>query len=108
MKQHSVLVRTTSQSFRFNFIRSFGSSMSPKIAVPVSVLESTEDRIQASPPNFPFGRAVGAEPAVEYARLREEEPISRVKLWDNSEPYLVVKHKDITHVLTDDRLSKQR
>lgn len=61
-----------------------------------------------SAPDFPFARRVGAEPAIEYAKLREQEPISRVRLWDGSEPYLVVKHKDITEVLTDNRLSKQR
>lgn len=31
-----------------------------------------------------------------------------MKLWDNSCPYLVVKHRDICKVLTDERLSKQR
>jgi nitric oxide reductase len=34
--------------------------------------------------------------------------VSRVELWDKSQPFLIVKHKDITQVLTDERLSKQR
>ena len=45
---------------------------------------------------------------MEYAKLRSTEPVSRVELWDGSHPWLVVKHQDITKVLTDDRLSKQR
>jgi fungal nitric oxide reductase len=58
--------------------------------------------------HFPFARPRDVEPAVEYAKLRETNPVSQVELWDGSHPFLVVKHKDITQVLTDDRLSKQR
>lgn len=60
------------------------------------------------PPSFPFARPKAAEPPTEYARLRSQEPISKVELWDGSHPWLVVKHKDICSVLTDTRLSKQR
>lgn len=59
-------------------------------------------------PHYPFARPRDVEPAVEYANLRKSNPISQVELWDGSHPFLVVKHKDITQVLTDDRLSKQR
>ncbi|KXL50294.1 hypothetical protein M433DRAFT_7445 [Acidomyces richmondensis BFW] len=59
-------------------------------------------------PHFPFSRIAGIEPPPEYAKLRETNPVSQVELWDGSHPWLVVKHKDITQVLTDDRLSKQR
>lgn len=48
------------------------------------------------------------QPPLEYAQLRATEPVSRVELWDGSQPYLVVKHKEIIKVLTDERLSKQR
>lgn len=58
------------------------------------------------PPSFPFARPQAWEPPAEYAKLRVSEPISRVKLWDGSRPWLVVKHKDVVNVLTDDRLSK--
>jgi nitric oxide reductase len=60
------------------------------------------------PPKFPFSRPDAAEPPVEYGHLRANEPISKVELWDGSHPWLVVKHKDICSVLTDERLSKER
>lgn len=67
---------------------------------------STAAAAAGHPPKFPFSRPRAAEPALEYARLRATEPISRVELWDGSNPWLVVKHGDICNVLTDDRLSK--
>lgn len=61
-----------------------------------------------APPKFPFSRPADTQPAVEYAKLRATDPVSQVELWDKSHPWLVVKHKDITKVLTDERLSKER
>jgi fungal nitric oxide reductase len=62
----------------------------------------------AAIPMFPFARPRDVAPPAEYAELRQRQPVSQVELWDGSHPFLVVKHKDITQVLTDDRLSKQR
>jgi fungal nitric oxide reductase len=73
-----------------------------------SLTISPTDSIQTAPPKFPFARPANVQPAVEYAKLRATEPVSQVELWDGSKPFLVVKHRDITQVLTDDRLSKQR
>lgn len=57
-------------------------------------------------PNFPFARPRAAEPPTEFAKLRSTCPVSRVQLWDGSQPWMVVKHEDVCNVLTDTRLSK--
>ncbi|KAH6712785.1 cytochrome P450 55A2 [Leptodontidium sp. MPI-SDFR-AT-0119] len=62
----------------------------------------------STPPKFPFARPSGTTPALEYAQLRATDPVSQVELFDGSLAWLIVKHKDICAVLTDERLSKQR
>ncbi|KAJ3181297.1 hypothetical protein HDU85_003603 [Gaertneriomyces sp. JEL0708] len=61
-----------------------------------------------SVPLFPFSRPSDHQPPTEFAKLRATEPVSRVKLWDNTEPWMITKHKDVCQVLADDRFTKVR
>lgn len=56
--------------------------------------------------SFPFKRPSGAEPPVEFAKLREQESLAKVKIWDGSLVWLVTRHRDVCSILADDRFSK--
>ncbi|WP_433324599.1 cytochrome P450 [Spirillospora sp. CA-294931] len=57
-------------------------------------------------PVFPFGKRDGVDPAPEYAELREERPITRVRLPSGHQAWLVTRHEDARRVFTDQRLSR--
>ena len=57
-------------------------------------------------PKFPFSRPSGTNPPVEYAKLRQQCPLSQVRLWDDSKMWMVVRHKDVCDVLDDPKFSK--
>ncbi|NMH97077.1 cytochrome P450 [Pseudonocardia acidicola] len=58
-----------------------------------------------APPRYPMRRGCPFDPPAELRRLREERPISRVRLWDGSTPWLVTRYEDVRAVLADRRFS---
>lgn len=78
------------------------------IVKPMSAFTGSQNaRLYAGQP-FPFKRPRTYDPPAEYAKLCAKEPISKVKLWDGSEPWLVTNHSGVCKVLEDERLSKIR
>lgn len=65
----------------------------------------TED--WADTPLFPMARAAGCpfDPAPELSRRAEQAPVSRVRLWDGSVPWLVTRYEDVRALLADPRVS---
>lgn len=57
---------------------------------------------------FPFFREDTFQPSCLLRQLQETEPISKVKLFDGSEAWLLTKHKDICTALASDQLSADR
>jgi cytochrome P450 len=60
---------------------------------------------EAEPLAYPTARTCPFDPPPEYARLRAEPGISRVKIWDGSTPWLVTRYGDARHVLSQLRVS---
>ena len=56
-------------------------------------------------PAFPFSRPERFEPPAENAGLRLNEPISKVKLFDGTECWVVARHSDVREVLASDKFS---
>ena len=57
---------------------------------------------------FPFPRHTGYQPSPENARLRNNDPVSKVQLFDGSQAWWVGKQKDVCKALQSDKLSKDR
>jgi fungal nitric oxide reductase len=62
----------------------------------------------ATLPTFPFARPSGCESPAENARLRHNDPISKVQLFDGSQCWWIGKHRDVCKVLQSDKVSKDR
>ena len=45
------------------------------------------------------------DPPSEFKRLRHEAPVSRIRVWDGSTPWLVTRYEDACEALADPRLS---
>jgi cytochrome P450 len=56
-------------------------------------------------PVLPFTRGCPFDPPAELGRLRSEDPVSRVRLWDGSTPWLITGYDEQRSVLSDPRFS---
>src|SRR5437899_11051848 len=63
---------------------------------------------QTCPVKFPLERLSPPDPAAEYGRLREEQPIIKVSLPTEQEAWLVTRHADVRSLLVDERMSADR
>ncbi|WP_246281562.1 cytochrome P450 [Fodinicola acaciae] len=54
---------------------------------------------------FPMSRQCPYDPPPDYGRLRESEPVSRVRTWDGTEAWLITRYADSRAVLADRRFS---
>lgn len=55
--------------------------------------------------DFPIEREDPLRPPAEYARLREEEPVTQVRLPDGGSSWIVTRFEDVRRVLIDERFS---
>jgi cytochrome P450 len=58
----------------------------------------------STPPEYPMARASGC-PFDPPPALRTLAPVSRVRLWDRSTPWLITRHADVRAILADPRVS---
>src|ERR1700716_1461477 len=58
-------------------------------------------------PDFPMARAAGCpfDPPPELRRLQAQAPITRVRLWDSSTPWLLTRYAEQRALLADPRIS---
>jgi cytochrome P450 len=56
-------------------------------------------------PAFPMKRDCPFDPPPELSRIQAESPVSRVRLWDGSHPWLITGYDDMRDVLADRRFS---
>src|SRR3569833_3046537 len=56
-------------------------------------------------PAFPMKRDCPFDPPPELSRIQAESPVSRVRRWDGSHPWLVTGYDDVRSVLADRRFS---
>lgn len=59
-------------------------------------------------PQFPFARERGYDPSPLNAKLRRENPVSKVKLYDGSQAWIVTTHKECCEALDSPKLSADR
>jgi len=73
---------------------------------PASAGDPAPDGCPYPVPDVPFPGSFRFDPAPEWARLREEQPITRVRTVAGSVVWLVTRYDDVRTVLTDPRFSR--
>jgi cytochrome P450 len=58
-----------------------------------------------SPPEYPMARGCPFDPPPDLVKLQHEAPISRVRIWDGSTPWLITTRDEARAVLGDPRVS---
>jgi cytochrome P450 len=58
-------------------------------------------------PGYPFRNPGPLEPAPEWARLRRERPLARVRMASGDEVVLLTRYEDVRQILSDPRFSRQ-
>ncbi|MFE3652277.1 cytochrome P450 [Streptomyces sp. NPDC059152] len=68
---------------------------------------STERQLPSSPPEFPMPRAAGCpfDPPPALRETQAQGPLTKVRLWDGSTPWLVTRYADQRALLIDPRVS---
>ncbi|HEX4226529.1 MAG TPA: cytochrome P450 [Pseudonocardiaceae bacterium] len=56
-------------------------------------------------PDFPMSRGCPLDPPADLAEFAARQPIGRVRIWDDSTPWLITRHEDARAVLADHRFS---
>jgi cytochrome P450 len=59
----------------------------------------------ACPALFPMPRACPYDPPPELARLQRQAPVSQVRIWNGSTPWLLTRYNDVRAALADPRVS---
>lgn len=63
------------------------------------------DANASAEPVYPMARTCPFDPPAELAHLRAEKPVTRIRLWDASSPWLVTRYEDVRTLLADPRVS---
>jgi cytochrome P450 len=60
------------------------------------------------PPRFPFARMYAFDPPLFNSKLRSQDPVTQVQLYDGTKAWVVMEHKDICGALASEDLSADR
>ncbi|MFB7248994.1 cytochrome P450 [Streptomyces populi] len=76
-------------------------------AVPTGTPPLTTDSSSGTPPAYPMPKASGCpmDPPPVYRTLRAEQPVSKARLYNGREAWLISRHEDVRKILSDSRAS---